>query len=83
MSDTYCSILTIHILAAFQRVAITVGNNRGGVHNVILDARNDGVGVRDVMVNGRNGRIYAYCKCLQGARSPSQQRSSSKRRNAR
>ena len=29
MSDKYCSILTIRILAAFQRITMTVGNNAG------------------------------------------------------
>jgi len=49
-----------------------VGNNGGDVHNVVLDAGNDGVGVRGIMMSGRNGRICVdcvYCKCLPGAES--------------
>ena len=63
-SDTYCSILTTHVLAGFQRVTVAVGINGGSVHNVILDARSDGVGVRVIMANGRSGYIWAYCRCL-------------------
>ena len=69
MNDTYCSILTIHILAAFQRITMTVGNNGRGVHNVILDAWGGGVGVCEITTSGRNSCICAYCKCLLGAES--------------
>ena len=61
--DTYCAVLTIHILAAFRRVTVTVGNNDRG----ILDVRGSGVGFRGVMVSGRRGGIRGCCECLLGA----------------
>jgi hypothetical protein len=41
---------------------IAVGKNGGGARSVIPDAGNDGVSVRDIMVNSRNGWICVYCK---------------------
>ena len=38
---------------------MNVGSNGAGVHNIIPDAGNDSMGVRDTMTNGRNG-----CVCL-------------------
>jgi len=43
---------------------MTVGNNGGGVHNVVLYNGDDGVGIRDIMADGRNGRICVDCKRL-------------------
>ena len=63
-NGTRRSILTTRILGAFQRVTIAVGNNDGGVYNVILDTGNDGVGVRDIMTDGRNDWICVDCKRL-------------------
>jgi len=64
-NGTYRSILTMLILGAFQRVAMTVGNNGGGVHNLVLHTRDDdGVGTRDIMADGRNGWICVDCKRL-------------------
>ena len=56
-NGTYQPILITRILGAFQRVAATVGNNGGGVHNVILNAGSNGVGVRGIVTDSRNGRI--------------------------
>jgi len=53
--DTYHPIPTTRILGPFQPTTVTVGNNSRGVHNVTLDARGDGVGVRDAMANGWDG----------------------------
>jgi len=69
MSDTYFLVLIIHILATFQRVTITVGNNGGGIHNVIPDARSGGAGIRDIMASGRNGCLCTYYKRLLETRS--------------
>ena len=63
-NSTHHPILTTRILGPFQRVAMTVGNNGGGVHNVVLDIGNDGVGVGDIMTDGRIGRICVGCKRL-------------------
>jgi len=52
------------ILGAFQRVAMTVGNNGGGVHNVVLHTGDDGVGVGDIMTDGRDCWIRVDCKRL-------------------
>ena len=57
-------ILTTRILGAFQRVTMAVGNNGGGVHNVVLDTGNDGVGVGDIMADARNDWICVDCKRL-------------------
>ena len=84
MKGTHRPILTVCILRLFRRVTMTVGNHGGGVHNVILNTGNDDLGVRDIMVSGRNGCICVGCVCckrLPGAGS--QQRSSLKRQNAR
>jgi hypothetical protein len=43
---------------------MTAGSNGAGVHNAILDAGNDGVGVCDIMTNGRDGCICAHGKFL-------------------
>ena len=69
MNGTYPLILTTRILGPFQRVTMAVGNNDEGVRNLILDAGNDGVGVHDITVNGRNGCICVCCKSLLGAGS--------------
>jgi len=63
-NGTYRSILTTLILGAFQRIAMTVGNNGEGFQNTTLGAGNDGVGVRDIMTDGRNGRICVDCERL-------------------
>ena len=47
----------------------TVENNGGSVHNVILDAQNDGVSVSDIVANDGNGCIYGRGECLLGAKS--------------
>ena len=62
-NGTHRPILTTRILGAFQRVTMTVGNN-GGVHNVVLDTGNDGVGVFDIMADGRNDWICVDCERL-------------------
>ena len=54
---------------------MTVGGNGGSVRNVIPDAGNDGVDVRDIVTNGWNCRTGVYCNFLLGAGG--QQRSSS------
>jgi len=61
---THRPTLTTRIPGAFQRVAMTVRNNGKVVHNVVLDAGNDGVGVRDTMADGRNDWICVDCKRL-------------------
>ena len=54
---------------------MTVGGNCGSVRNVIPDARNDGVDVRDIVTNGWNCWTGVHCNFLLGAggqqRSPS------------
>ena len=64
MNGTYHPILTTRILGDFQRITGTVGNNGESVHSVILDTGNGGVGVRGIMVNGRNDWICVYWKFL-------------------
>ena len=54
---TYPPILTTNILRALRWVTIAVGNDGAGVFNVILDAGNDHVFVRDVIRNSRSGFI--------------------------
>ena len=54
---------------------MTVGGNCGSVRNVIPDAGNDGVDVRDIVTNGWSCRTGVYCNFLLGAGG--QQRSSS------
>jgi len=54
------------ILGPFRCLTMTVGNNGGSVHSVILDAGNDGVSVRGIVTNGRNGCICGYYECLLG-----------------
>ena len=56
----------MRFLGPFRCLTMTVGND-GGVHSAILDAGNDGVGVRDIMANGWNGCICGYYDCLLGA----------------
>ena len=51
-------------LTTLQRVMISVGNNGGGVGDVIPDARNDGVGVNDITANDRNGYIFVHYKLI-------------------
>ena len=63
-SDTYHPILAACILGPPRRVMIAVGDGDMGVHNVILGAGNDGGCVCDIVTNGRNGWICAYCKFL-------------------
>jgi len=43
---------------------MTVGNNDGGVDDVVLDAGNNGVGVRGIVTGSKNGWIYVSYKCL-------------------
>ena len=70
LDDTYSTngthrpILTTRILGASQCVKMAAGNNGGGVHNVVLHTRDDGVGIRDIMADARNGRICVDCKRL-------------------
>jgi hypothetical protein len=45
---------------------MTVRNNSEDIHNVTLDAGDDGVGVRDITTNVRTSCICAYCKSLLG-----------------
>ena len=52
--------LPVRILGPFRCVAMAVRNNGRGFHDVILDAGNDGVGVRGIAVNGWNGWV---CSC--------------------
>ena len=63
-NGTYCSILTLLILGAFQRIAITVGNSGEGVQSIILDTGNDVVCVGSIMADGRNDWICPDCKGL-------------------
>jgi len=63
-NGTHRPILATRILKDFQRIAMTVGNNGGGVHNVVLHTGDDGVGIRDIMADSRNGRICVDCKRL-------------------
>ena len=67
MNGTYQLTPTTCVLGDFRRVAMTVGNNGDGVHDVVLGPGDGGVGVRDIMTNGRNGCICIYCKRLLGA----------------
>ena len=64
MNGTYHPILAARIFGTFQRGTMTVGSDDEGVHNVILDAGNGGMGVRGIMMNGRNDCICVYCKFL-------------------
>jgi len=63
-NGTYRSILTMLILGAFQRIAITVGNNGESFQSIILDTGNDGVFVGDIMADCRNDWICVDCKRL-------------------
>ena len=63
-NGTYRSILILLILGAFQRIAITAGNNGEGVQSIILDTGDDGVCVGDIMADGRNDWICLDCKRL-------------------
>ena len=65
----YHPILTPRILGDLRRAAVTVANHSGSVHAVILGARNNGVRVRDIVANGKNGRICSCRKCLLGVGS--------------
>ena len=69
------------ILGAFQRIAMTVGNNGEGFQNIILDTGNDGVYVGDIMADGRNDWVRVDCKRL--LKVGTQQRSLFERQNAR
>jgi len=80
MNDTYHPIQIACILGAFQSIAITVRNYGGSVCNVIPNAKNDGMGVHDIVVNAGSGNICVYYKCFLGAAN--QQRSLLKRQNA-
>ena len=64
MNDTYPLILTTRILRALQWVTMAVGNDGGGVRDVIPDARNDGMGVRNGMTNGGSSYARVCCKFL-------------------
>ena len=48
---------------------MTVRNNGESVHDVILNAGSNGVGVRGIMTDGGNGWICVYCECLLGVGS--------------
>ena len=63
-NGTYCSILAMLILGAFQPIATTVGNNGEGVQSIILDTGDDGVCVGDIMADARNDWICLDCKRL-------------------
>ena len=63
-NGTYRSILTILILGAFRRIAITVGNNGEGFRSIIPDTGNDGVCVGGIMADCRNYWICVDCKRL-------------------
>jgi hypothetical protein len=67
MNGIHHSILTPRILGFFQCVTMAVGDNSEGVHNVILDAGSDGVGVRGITTNARTSCICACYECLLGA----------------
>ena len=63
---TYHPILAACILGPFRSATAIVGNNGGGVHNVILDPRDNGVGLRDIMGNGWDDWNCFCCECLLG-----------------
>ena len=48
---------------------MTVGNNGGSVHDLILDGGSNGVGVRNIMTDTGSGWICVYCECLLGVGS--------------
>ena len=62
--SAYLPILTTRILGALQRFTMAVGNNSGGIHNTIPHARNESVGVCDIVMSSGNGCICPYCKFL-------------------
>lgn len=66
-SDAYHPALTTRMLGDFRYITVATGN--------------DGVGVHDIMTNGRNGFIRIRCKLL--LEPESQQGSSLERQNAR
>ena len=73
-NGTYCPVLVMRIMRAFQRITMNVRNNGVCVYNIIPDMGNDGVGVQDVVMNGRSGCICVRCRFLVDAEN--QQRSS-------
>jgi len=62
MSDTYCLILTTHILTTFQLVAINVGGGCVGVCNTTLDLGDDGGGYPNHH-GKRWERYYLHLEC--------------------
>jgi hypothetical protein len=74
MSDAYCLLLTIHIFAASQLVAMYVGSRGKLVYDFTPDPGNDvvcvwsavasvwggSVSVRKIMTGVRNGRPRGY-----------------------
>ena len=56
-TGTHRWILTICILAIFQRVATNVGNDDVGVWDIMMDVENDVIGVWRVMMNVRNNSV--------------------------
>ena len=62
-SGAYRSLMTARVFRAFQRVTMNVGNS------VSLEVGSDGVGVHDIVTNGRNCWVFAFCKFLLKAKS--------------
>ena len=62
-SSTYRLLMTARVLRAFQRVTMNVGNI------VILEVGSDGLGVHDIVTNGRDCWVFALCKFLLKAES--------------
>ena len=62
-SGIYHLLMTAHVFRAFQRVTMNVGNI------VILEVGSDGLGVHDIVMNGRNCWVFALCKFLLKAES--------------
>jgi len=52
------------IMRAFRRIRMDVENTSEGVYNVTPDAGNDGVGVRNVMMNEGSSHTRVCCKFL-------------------
>jgi hypothetical protein len=64
MNSTYHQILTLRILGTFRPVMITFGNNGEGVHDIILDARNDDVGWEREVSSGHHSGDRTYVQDL-------------------
>jgi len=61
--------LPVRTLGSFRCVAMAVGNNARGVHNVILDAGNSYVAARGIMTDGWTGWICLHWECFLGGGS--------------